>query len=373
MTNTENTASRFDSLSPSLPPSLPRTLFGGEWSGGHVQGICIDTERRYIYYSFTTVLVKTDLEGKLIGTVEGLTGHLGCIAFNGGDGCVWGSIEYKHDAIGRGIMQNTGTVIADEDAFYIAIFDVEKIDRVGMDAEADGVMTAVYLPDVVDDFNAEGKDGRAHRYACSGIDGTTFAPRMGASAVSPYRLYVAYGVYGETDRDDNDNQVILEYDWRKLRKLALPLCQSSPHHSGARYENRYFVYTGNTNWGVQNLEYDPFLDCLLMSVYRGKKAGLRNPPMFIVDRTVAPKRSKLVGLDGEEGEVLTLAPLGVVDEATGAYGCDFPKGQTGLFSLGGGYYYVSYEGRTAEPERLHTSTVRLCRYTGESPHLFEIV
>ena len=87
------------------------------------------------------------------------------------------------------------------------IFDVEKIDRVGMDAEADGVMTAVYLPDVVDDFNAEGKDGRAHRYACSGIDGTSFAPRMGASGVSPYMLYVAYGVYGETDRDDNDNQV----------------------------------------------------------------------------------------------------------------------------------------------------------------------
>lgn len=370
----QSTATRFDELRVGGKiPTLPRTLQGGEWSGGHVQGIAIDRDRQYIYYSFTTVLVKTDMEGNLIGTVTGLTGHLGCLAFNGGDGRVWGSIEYKHDSIGQGIAQNIGVELADEDAFYIAIFDVEKIDRVGMDAEADGVMTAVYLPDVVEDFLGEGKNGESHRYGCSGIDGVTFAPAIGAPAVSPYMLYVAYGIYGTTTRDDNDHQVILEYDWRKLVSYARPLNQATPHHSGARCTEKYFVYTKNTNWGVQNLEYDTFLDCLLMSVYRGKKEGLRNPPMFIVDRTVPPVRRELAGLDGEEGYVLTLAPIGVVDEASGVIGCDFPKGQTGLFSLGKGYYYVSYEGRTDTPERLHTSTVRMCRYTGESPKLFQIV
>ena len=90
------------------PLSLPRDIDAGEWSEGHVQGIALDTERKYMYYSFTTVLVKTDLEGNLIGTVSGLTGHLGCISFNDEDGRVYGSIEYKHDVIGQNIMKRKG-------------------------------------------------------------------------------------------------------------------------------------------------------------------------------------------------------------------------------------------------------------------------
>ena len=43
-----------------------------------------------------------------------------------------------------------------------------------MDAEKDGIMTAVYLKEVLNDYTAEG-----HRYGCSGIDGTTFAPMPG--------------------------------------------------------------------------------------------------------------------------------------------------------------------------------------------------
>lgn len=42
------------------------------------------------------------------------------------------------------------------DGFYIAIFDVSKIDRMDMDAEQDGVMTAVYLNEVTE-FMQEGK------------------------------------------------------------------------------------------------------------------------------------------------------------------------------------------------------------------------
>jgi hypothetical protein len=44
---------------------LPRQIYSGEWNTGHVQGIAVDTERGYVYYSFTTALVKTDLEGNL--------------------------------------------------------------------------------------------------------------------------------------------------------------------------------------------------------------------------------------------------------------------------------------------------------------------
>jgi hypothetical protein len=262
-------------------------------------------------------------------------------------------------------MNRTGAVLAEEDSFYVAIFDVDKIDRIGMDAEADGIMTAVYLPDVVEDFDAKGEDGRDHRYACSGIDGVGFAPRFGERAVSPYMLYVAYGIYGDVERNDNDHQVILEYDWRKIKPYAKPLTQSAPHHSGARCENKFFFYTGNTNWGIQNLEYDTYLDAWIIAVYLGKKEQFRNPPMFIIDRQIAPIKSELKGL-GEEGLLLTGAPIGTPDPATGVYGCDFKKGQTGLIPLGNGYYYYSFDRKVMIDEQKHfSSTIKLCKYTGE--------
>ena len=107
---------RFENLKNYPAPALPRSIFAGEWTNGHIQGIAVDTERKYIYYSFTTVLVKADMQGNVVGTVEGLTGHLGCLAFNGGDNCVWGSIEYKHDSIGKGIMARTGIQLAEEES-----------------------------------------------------------------------------------------------------------------------------------------------------------------------------------------------------------------------------------------------------------------
>ena len=39
---------------------------------GHVQGIATDKKREYMYYSFTTSLVKTDMQGNIIGSVKGL-------------------------------------------------------------------------------------------------------------------------------------------------------------------------------------------------------------------------------------------------------------------------------------------------------------
>ncbi|MBP5270062.1 MAG: hypothetical protein ILO42_03785 [Clostridia bacterium] len=352
------------------PLSLPREIDGGKWSEGHVQGIALDRKNGYMYYSFTTVLVKTDLYGKLIGTVSGLTGHLGCISFNAEDGKVYGSIEYKHDAIGESIMKRTGRALAAENAFYIGIFDVEKIDRTGLDAERDGIMTAVYLSDVVDDFESRGEGGLPHRFACSGIDGTGFGPDFGAPKDSPYLLFVAYGIYGDTERDDNDNQVILGYDWRRFEEYAQPLTQDAPHHSGPSCDRKYFLYTGNTNWGIQNLEYDAFLDAYLLPVYRGKKPAFRNPPMFIADRRVPPSEQPLRGVPGKTGLCLTLKQIGTKDEANGVWGCDFDKGQTGVYAFGDGYYYFSHNGRTADAERLHTCTVKMYRADTENPILF---
>ena len=113
------------------------------------------------------------MNGNIIGSVKGLAGHLGCIAYNYEDGKVYGSLEYKHDIIGCGILQRIDNVIDITDGFYVVSFDVGRIDRIDMDAETDGIMEAVHLKEVLDDYNAAG-----HRYGCSGIDGITFAPGM---------------------------------------------------------------------------------------------------------------------------------------------------------------------------------------------------
>ena len=119
--------------------NLPKTIKVGEFNTGHVQGIAIDKERKYLYLSFTTCLVKAELSGRVVGVVSGLAGHLGCIAYNYEDGKVYGSLEYKHDQIGKGILSRTEHIEDVSDGFYIAVFDVEKIDRMDMDAEKDGV------------------------------------------------------------------------------------------------------------------------------------------------------------------------------------------------------------------------------------------
>ena len=113
--------------------NLPLTIETGVWRGGHIQGIALDKERGYLYCSFTTELVKFDLAGNVLGSVKGFTGHLGCLAM-GADGRVYGSLEYKNDSIGKGILDLLGVENEVKNAFYVAIFDGEKITERDMNA-----------------------------------------------------------------------------------------------------------------------------------------------------------------------------------------------------------------------------------------------
>lgn len=321
---------------------IPRSVYSGLHKGGHVQGIAVDTAKGHMYYSFTTVLVKTDFEGNLLGSVRGLAGHLGCITFDPEGRRVIGSLELKHDSIGQGIMAGTGRRIADEDAFYLVAFDADAIDRPNMDAEADGIMRAVWLSDVVEDYNAVDEiSGCPHRYGCSGIDGTAIGPVFGEGEQAQKKIMVAYGIYGDVSRSDNDYQVILRYDPSVFDTYGAPLRQNMPHHSGpAHAEERYFFYTGNTTWGVQNLEYDAYTGTWLMAVYTGQKEGFPNYPMFLIDGSVLPHKELLRGRPGETGEVLTAACVGQMCEEE-TPGVRFPLGSTGIHAFGDGTYAFS--------------------------------
>lgn len=340
-------------------PVPPLKQNGGTWPTSHVQGIAVDVQGGYIYYSFTTLLAKFDFSGKLIGTLGGWAGHLGDLDFNPRDGRVYGSLEYKKDQ-----------------AFYIAVIDVSRLDRVGLDAATSEIFRTVYLPEVAHDYaadlNGDGVfDGDValtadHRYGCSGIDGVSFGPEFGRTD-GPRFLTVAYGIYANPARADNDHQVLLQYDITDWARYARPLTEAAPHHSGpAAVHGKYFVRTGNTTYGVQNLAYDDAQQRWFLGVYKGTKPAFPNYLLFAIDAHAAPARGALLGVPAagghgvEQGMLLTLADAGLKDPATGIRGWN-QKADVGLQPIGHGLFYLAVNSGTKGKQ---TGDVALHRWTG---------
>ena len=344
--------------------NLPSVIKTGIWHGGHIQGIAIDRERKYIYCSFTTEFVKLDMDGNVIGSAKGFTGHLGCLAYSEADGRVYASLEYKNDVIGKSILRNLGIANEIKNAFYVAMFDVEKIDRLDMNAETDGVMTTVFLREPTDDYLAEWEENgkiQKHRLGCSGIDGITFAPIENET-----RLLIAYGVYSDLERTDNDHQVLLSYNPEELKPYETVLTATNIHENGpASCKELLFVYTGNTNFGVQNMEYDPFTGDIFLAVYPGKKPCFPNFKMYVIDGSKNPKSQSLDGLNGMQGKLLSLKEAGLCGNSI--YGYRFPYGSTGMASLGDGYFYFSED---HSEKGSYSSEIRLYRYTGDAEKPF---
>ena len=63
---------------------FPKKIDTGLWDAGHIQGIAVDEEKGYIYYSYTTIFVKAKLDGTVVGYVaascerNGYTGDTVC-------------------------------------------------------------------------------------------------------------------------------------------------------------------------------------------------------------------------------------------------------------------------------------------------------
>ena len=339
---------------------LPLSHNGGVWDSGHVQGVAVDLERGYIYYSFTNLLAKYDLEGRLVGTLVGWTGHLGDLAFNPVDGKLYGSLEYKADQ-----------------AFYIAVIDVAGLNEVGVEASRSDLFKTVHLAEVAADYAAD-MDGdgrfdgdvaatRDHRYGASGIDGVAFGPRFGGKD-GPSLLTVAYGVYGDVTRADNDHQVLLQYDIADWGRYARPLSEAAPHREGPpAVDGKYFVRTGNTTYGVQNLAYDAEAGRWFMGVYQGRKPEFPNYLLFAVEASAQPVRGDLIGVPGagadgwEQGLILPLAEGGLNDAATGLRGWRW-KADVGLEPVGRGLFYLA---TNSGGKGSQTADILLMRWTGD--------
>ena len=353
---------------------LPDSVYGGKWDTSHCQGIAVDDSMEYMYFSFTTKLVKVDLStGEVVGTVSGWSGHLGDLAYYNGK--VYGSLEYYYP-IG---------------SFYAAVFDC---DQIAGDTEHTSCMTTMYLSEVNYDYThqlgrhwsiEEEPSSKGHAYGCSGIDGIAFGTIPGDTS-GKIVMMVNYGVYKNRMREDNNYQIMLQYDpddFLGADGEILPDCgdildQSNYHAKGPEHSMKYFIYTGNTNYGVQNLEYDSTSGNYLMAVYEGNKVDFPNYRVFYVDGAKAPVYetlnlgdrqkiySQLTGSDGTAamdcGYVLGLAEIGRQDPDTGIWGSNETGADmnTGVAHLYDDCFYITTSDSTSDD--LETATADLYLY-----------
>ncbi|MGH2643180.1 MAG: hypothetical protein ACRDE2_04475 [Chitinophagaceae bacterium] len=355
--------------------SLPDSIYSGPQGEFHVQGMAVDEVHGFIYFSFTDKLIKMDMSGHLIGSVTGLVGHLGDITFDPKTNEVYASLEFKNDAIGEGISKKLGLQNSNKINFYIAMFNGAKIVRLDMNAQQGDVLRTAYLKEVVDDYKAEVKDGDRvfkHRFGCSGIDGITIGPSFGNLQSHQRYLYVAYGIYGDTSRNDNNHQVILKYDIADLNQSGRILTQNHLHHSGPKKPlAKYFIMTGNTRYGIQNLAFDAYTGDFFVAVYTGTKPQFPNYNLFVINGHKKPVKAEITSNNTAiKVETLSLLPAGLDDPKTGIMGWYFKWGSTGLFPLGKGYFYISHNKKT---DNQQATTIYKYKWVGNNKEAFALV
>ncbi|MDD4729542.1 MAG: hypothetical protein PHN55_12430 [Dysgonamonadaceae bacterium] len=92
---------------------------------------------------------------------------------------------------------------------------------------------------------------------------------------------------------------------------------------------KYYVPTGNTRYGIQNLAYDAHSGNFFAAVYRGAKSHFSNYSLFVIDGHKEPTMQEIQS-DNEtiEVKILSLLEAGLKDEETGIRGWNFKWGTT---------------------------------------------
>lgn len=323
----------------------PDSIFVGRQKH-HVQGIAYDEARGRMYFSFTTSFLVTDSDGNVLGSIDKIHGHLGAMTFDPSRRKVYASLECKDDEIGSNISKGLGVEGYTESSFYIAEIDVDAVKGTG--TLQDDAVRLISVPQANEDYKAEVEvDGKTylHRYGCTGIDGITEGPGFGGEKGE--FLYVAYGIKSDTLRTDNDYQILLQLEMSDIGRN-----DTSP-------ARKYFIRTGNTTYGVQNLAYDSYSGKMFLSVYRGEKKQYPNYDLYAVDMCTKPVKKKLKDVPYEHKRVLTVS--------TCHGGWRFKYGSMGLCPLGDGFWYI------AEGGKQNTCNAALYKWVPDSEKPFEPV
>ena len=175
----------------------------------HMQGFATDLEKGVMYFSCTDYIIKTDLEGNELKRVRVFGGHLGDICFY--EGRVFGTLLGTPKP---GDPWNAWT------SYVVDIFD-EELNL--LDQKEIKYMTET----------TKGENP----FGLNGIDGIT---------VAHGHVFIACSI--ETG-EQYVNQAILE------------------HTLDFEFVKLHTFEVGNTPFGIQNLSYDPMLDCMWITVY----------------------------------------------------------------------------------------------------------
>lgn len=376
-----------------------------EQCGGssHLQGICVDDKMEYMYFSYTDVLAKVDMKtGKVVATIGGFGpgsfyssggAHLGCLAYY--NGRIYGSLEYKSPGkkffvavfdetkiTETGMNINDLAVKKEDYGVYSILLEEPTADFRDPLNDRDAIIEGGST-----DGTAVNEQNLGHKFGCSGIDGVTFAPMPGSSDGKIY-MFVSYGIYGWADCYDNDYNVLQVYDPAefaipnengKLRLFTYErgLEKTYDESEALRAADTLYVFTGNTLYGTQNLEVDKDTGDIVLYTYANTK-GWPGYTMYVVDGSKAPEVKELeIGqhntnsdqsaktaaiskavtykvngryprvkhgilkspIQGKEATTQTWGTSGVA--ATIAGGTMPANATTGIYSLGGGYYYIA--------------------------------
>ena len=202
----------------------------------HLQGFSSDKERNYMHWSFTDSLVKTNINGTMIAQVHISGGHLGDVDYY--DGKIYAS--YLGNAL-------PGHAWDDWTSFYIYVFDASDlrlIDKIRL------VECERY-----NDIAGQKNDTRGFL----AIDGVAFGkdPETGER-----KMHVACAVM--TD-ERFPNQIVLQYNLDGI------------------YEKEFYINTGNTVFGIQNLDYDDETGHFWFTTYNAEKPFQAKNTLYKID------------------------------------------------------------------------------------------
>lgn len=209
----------------------------------HMQGFTSDG--KHMYWSFTDTVVKTTLKGTVRRCVPVSGGHLG-------------DIDYFEGKLYASFMGNSlpGHAWNDWTSFKICVFDADTLE-----------LEKMINLDICDYYKSlKGTDADTRGF--QGIDGVAFGKIPGTEE---WRMFVACAL---DTGEKYENNILLRFTLDGV------------------YETEYPIKTGNTVFGIQNLDYDATTGEFWFSTYGGGEPFMPKETLYKTDVNITKAEEK---------------------------------------------------------------------------------
>ena len=385
------TSSQKNILQAYLPIQQKILYLENTGTSGHVQNVAASSDGKYLYHSFGTRVFKQNV---VTGNTEG------CVILYGDDESMHGgTVGYYNGYLYIPLVRKLSWEGVDKEIQTMLNCFVVRIPEELFAGEVD--CTASNQPDIeicyvgapIVDFSSqayifEGEEAwvTGGKYGVTNlIDAIAFGPKMGGETDEKTYMTFSLGTtqavnstyvaqsgnsVSTAQRGDADCIVFGQFDctdierWQWVEYSLFYRCVAEgdtsklsamfPEDEYTRFfDNIAFFRCGVLDWGPQGLVYDSFMDAYLVGTYGfGNDAGEdginhkeENYDSFIsliIDPRSAPEKTQIYGNEEETGYMLA-AKFGLISEKNPGICFYRDKGcwwDTGIASLGNGYYYV---------------------------------